>query len=121
MLCPDGIIALLHGPVPGSRHDSFMLNDSGILPKLREIMPEASGAIYGIYGDPAYPNSAYILGGLRNVNQGTIEGEWNTVLRKVRQAVEWGFGEIIATFSFLDFKKSMKIFLSPIEIGRAHV
>jgi nuclease HARBI1 len=81
VLCPDGMVALLYGPVAGSRHDSFMLNESGILPKLRELMPEGGDKkVYSIYGDPAYPQSNYILGGFRNVEHQSIEGKWNTCM-----------------------------------------
>jgi hypothetical protein len=38
VLFPNGMVALLY--VAGSRHDSFMLDESGILPKLRELMPK---------------------------------------------------------------------------------
>ena len=37
---PDGLIALLFGPVNGNRHYSFMLQDSGLLQKLRDLFPE---------------------------------------------------------------------------------
>lgn len=32
----------------------------------------------------------------------------------VRSAVEWVFGDILSYFAFLDFKKNLKIGLSPI-------
>lgn len=35
---PDGIIAILFGPVPCSRHDSFMLSQSGVFDDLQAII-----------------------------------------------------------------------------------
>jgi hypothetical protein len=36
------------------------------------------------------------------------------MMSKVRECVEWGFGDIVRYWSFLDFKASMKIFQSPV-------
>ena len=38
----------------------------------------------------------------------------NIILSKVRIGVEWVFGDITNFFKFLDFKKNLKIGLSPI-------
>jgi hypothetical protein len=34
IVTPDGLIVCLFGPIPGSRHDSFMLAESGLLQQL---------------------------------------------------------------------------------------
>lgn len=108
---PDGIMGNLYGPIPGSRHDSFMLSESGIFDDLQIILPDRD---YSIYGDPAYPQSAWIHGGYRNPAGGSEQAEYNTIMSKVRETVEWGFKDIIQQFSYLDFKKEMMIFRSPI-------
>ena len=36
-------------------------------------------------------------------------------MRKVRVSVEWVFGDILEYFSFLDFKKDLKVGLSSID------
>jgi DDE superfamily endonuclease len=46
---PDGLIALLFGPVNGNRHNSFMLRDSGLLPMLHNLFPEGEKQ-YSLYG-----------------------------------------------------------------------
>jgi hypothetical protein len=116
VVVPDGLIALLFGPVNGCRHDSYLLSVSGVLQQLRELMPEdgSNGIVYSLYGDPAYPQSHYLFGGFWNAAVGSPEAAWNTAMSRVRECVEWGFKEIIAQFSFLDFKGSMKIFQSPV-------
>lgn len=45
--------------------------------------------------------------------------EYNTAMSEVRVAVEWLFGDVINSFKFLDFKKSLKIGLS--SIGKKYV
>ena len=110
VVTPDGLIALLFGPIPGSRHDSFMLGQSGLLQQLRDLMPINGIGIYSLYGDPAYPQSQYIFGGFRHPQPGSQEAQWNTTLSKVREVVEWGFKEIITQWSYLDFRAHMKIF-----------
>ena len=68
VVTPDGLVALLFGPIEGSRHDSHMLNESGLLDQLNNIMPVGPQhpPVYSLYGDPAYPQSLHLLGGFRN-------------------------------------------------------
>jgi hypothetical protein len=110
---PDGLIVNLYGPIAGSRHDSFMLGKSQLLPKLRTLMPIEAQA-FSLYGDPAYPQSAYLFGGFRNPNANSPESHWNTTMSRVREAVEWCFKDIIKQWSFLDYKQSMQIFKFPV-------
>lgn len=107
---PDGLIALMFGPIPGSRHDSFMLAVSGLLEQLQALMPEGVQLIYSLYGDPAYPQSAWLFGGFPNANPGSPEAAWNTELSRVRIGVEWAFALIANQFKYLNFKESMRIF-----------
>ena len=37
---------------------------------------------------------------------------FNSLMRKVRQAVEWLFNDVASSFKFIDFKKNLKIGLS---------
>ena len=116
VVTPDGLIALLFGPINGNRHDSFMLSKSQLIQKLRELMPEdgSNGIVWALYGDPAYPQSIYLFGGFRNPADDSPEAAWNTAMSKVREPVEWNFKEITCQFSYLNYKRDMKIFQSPI-------
>jgi nuclease HARBI1 len=119
---PDGIIAMLYGPIAGSRHDSFLLGQSNLIPMLRACIPVnpiTNRPAYQLYGDPAYPQSGVLFGGFRNARPGSAEAAWNTQMSRVREAVEWLFKKIITQWTFLDFRPSMKIFLSP--IGKYYV
>ena len=52
---PNGLCANLRGPHEGKKHNSSMLQDSGLLTVLSQYSHESSGNILRIYGDPAYP------------------------------------------------------------------
>jgi hypothetical protein len=116
VVTPDGLIACLYGPIPGARHDSFMLAESGLLTQLSQIMPRDQPGVdvYALYGDPAYPQSRYIIGGYRNPGPNSLEAQWNTAMSEVRICVEWGFKEITQVWTFLDFRAKMKIFKFPV-------
>jgi nuclease HARBI1 len=118
VVTPDGLFALMFGPIMGNRHDSYMLAKSELIPKLREFMPDVADppapAVFSLYGDPAYPQSEYIFGGYRNPRAGSPEAQWNTEMSKVREVVEWGFANIVANWAFLNFKPAMMIFKSPV-------
>jgi DDE superfamily endonuclease len=105
---PDGLIALLFGPVNGNQHDSFMLCNIHLLPMLHDLFPEG-GKRYSLYGDPAYPQSELLFGGFRPA-AGSEEAIWNTQILKVREMVEWLFKEIITKWLLLDFRACMKVF-----------
>lgn len=109
-MLPDGFIGCLYGPIAGHRHDSYMLTESRMLEFVEDLMPlDGSNG-----GDPAYPQSAHLFGGFRNPQPGSPKAEWNTQMSKVREVVEWLFGEIVQNFSYLDFKSNMEIFKEPI-------
>lgn len=38
----------------------------------------------------------------------------NFKMSKVREAVEWGYGQIVRLWAFLDFHKNLKMYLSPV-------
>jgi nuclease HARBI1 len=103
----------MYGPVNGNRHDSFMLQESTLLPQLRALFPVGVKR-FSLYGDPAYPQSDILFGGFRRPAAGSPEAHWNTKMSKVRESVEWLFKEIITKWSFLDFRTSMKIFQMPV-------
>jgi len=115
VVTPDGFIALLFGPIPGNRHDSYMLRESRVLRDLEELFDsEESDEFFSLYGDPAYPQSPLLFGGFRGPAPGSDEAKWNKRMSSVREAVEWVFGGIIKKWTFLDFKASMKIFQFPV-------
>ena len=120
VVTPDGLFACMYGAINGNRHDSYMLTQSELVPRLRLLMPadgndQAGGNVYSLYADPAYPQSAHIFGGFRNPAPGSREAMWITQMSSVRESVEWGFAYYINMhWSFLSFQAAMKIFKSPV-------
>ena len=39
---------------------------------------------------------------------------YNKRMSAVRECVEWGFGNIVGLWKFIDFKKNMKVLLQPV-------
>ena len=65
------------------------------------------------YGDPVYPLRVHLqapFGG----NLNPLQEEFNSQMSKVRISVEWLFNEIVKYFQFIDFKKNLKIGLTPV-------
>ncbi|CAH3122950.1 unnamed protein product [Pocillopora meandrina] len=52
---PNGMMANMYGPVEGTRHDSAMLADSGLLDDLEQHAFSITRELMALYGDPAYP------------------------------------------------------------------
>ena len=76
--------------------------------------PTPATTIYSLYGDLAYPQTVYLVGGFRNVDRGSDEALYNRLLSSIRITVEWGFGELVDQWKFLDFQQAMKIFKCPV-------
>ena len=110
MLIPDGFIACLYGPV-----DARLLCESLLLEQLQTVMLEdGNNPIYALYGDLAYAQSVYVLGGFHNVDTNSDEAAYNRLLSSMCITVEWGFAELIEHWKFLDFQSAMKIFQCPV-------
>jgi nuclease HARBI1 len=113
VVTPDGLIALLYGPAAGSVHDSTLLEDSRLVDDLEVLMPRGT-EIFSLYGDSAYPITPYILCGFKRAAPCSVQAAWNAQMSHVRIVVEWLFNEVATKWSFLDFKRNMKVFQSPI-------
>ncbi|KAM7291994.1 uncharacterized protein ISCGN_025280 [Ixodes scapularis] len=106
VMCANGIICELDGPYRGRRHDAGMLQRSCLYEKLQRLV---QGRSYVLYGDPAYPIKALIIKPYGVSGATAPQQLFNSRMSTVRQAVEWGFGKIVAEFAFVDFKKNQKI------------
>ena len=118
ILTPNGLIANLYGPVQGNRHDAGILRDAATLNELSQFSFDRRGEPLCIYGDPAYPLNVHLQMGFKApVNP--AQQQFNAEMSAVRVAVEWGFGKVIELFKFIDFKKNLKLHLSP--VGKLYV
>ena len=119
VVAPNGLIASLFGPVEGRRHDSGMLIDSGLLQELSQYSFAPDGTPLCVYDDPAYPLRVHLQGPFKGANLTPAEQQFNKAMSQVRVSVEWLFGDIVNYFAFLDFKKNLKIGLSP--VGKMYI
>ena len=111
---PDGLIAHLYGGIAGSRHDSHMLDNSNILPRLQAAMTGNQQRIYALFGDPAYPQSPHLMGGIQGAAPNSMEAAWNRRMARARICVEWTFGEVGRQFRSLSLKPTMMIYRFPV-------
>ena len=100
------------------RHDSTMLNQSGLLSDLRQVA-FYNGEPLCLYGDPAYPLGVHLQGPYRNPNISPQQMQYNQAMSEVRVSVKWLFGNITNYFKFIDFKRQMKLNLSA--VGKMYV
>ena len=113
VVLPNGLIGNLAGPFEGRRHDSTMLHESGLLTSQEQVAFFNNHPLC-IYGDLAYPLGVHLQAPFRNVEITPELQEFNREMSLVRVSVEWMFGNITNYFSFVDFKRQMKLHLSPV-------
>ena len=113
IMLPNGIMPFPFGPVCGSNHDAEMLRLSNLFAVLDHIMQHADG-VYALYGDLAYPNHRYRY----RPYDAAVPGSWqdfdNQLMRTVRVAVEWGFGNIMNNFQYLNHYTNLKVLRQPV-------
>ena len=119
IVCPDGMIANLYGPVKGRRDDSFMIARSGILDQLGRFSFWPRGEILCVYGEPNYPLRGQLQTPFRGAYLNPFQISWNKEMSSARVSVEWVFGDVINYFQLLDFWKNLKIKLSA--VGKMHI
>ena len=102
VLVPNRFIACSFGPVPVETHDARLLQESGLMDQLEELMPHnGDSTIYTLYGYLAYAQSIYLIGGFCNAKVGTNEALYNQIMSSVRITVEWGFSALSNNGNFL--------------------
>ena len=80
---------------------------------LQQFAHTPNGEPVCLYGDTAYPLRILLQAPFRG-NRTPQQKAFNTAINNVRVAVKWLFKEITAYFSFLDFKKDLRIGLCPV-------
>lgn len=113
VVTPDGLVSHLAGPFTGNRHDTAILVASGLLDQFRNGLRDEDGP-FCVYGDAGYPTSPHLQSPFKGARLSAEEVQFNNEMSRVRIAVEWGFGHVLQYFSFVDFKKNMKLLLQPV-------
>lgn len=119
VVASNGLISNLFGPVEGRRHDSGMLRDSDLLTQLQHYSHSPHGDPLCIYGYLAYPLRPQLQAPVRGLHLTPLQQNFNESMSKVRTSVEWVFGDIANSFSFLDYKKNVKVGLSA--VGKMYI
>ena len=114
VVTPNGMVANMFGPVEGRRHDSGMLRDSNLYAQLQQFSFSPNGTTLCVYGDLAYPLRPHLQRPFMHIRQNQQQIDFNRAMSKVRIEVEWVLNDISNFFAFLDYKKNLKIGLSPI-------
>lgn len=108
-----GICISFFGPVEGRRHDTTLLRMSNLLQYIADH-PVLSALGILIYGDPAYGTGEYIVSPFMGAHLTSAMKTFNKTMSSVRVTVEWFFGMMKQTWSFIDWQKKHKILLSPV-------
>ena len=96
-----------------------MLVESGLLANLEEYAVSETGQPMCVYGDPAYPLRPQLQAPFREAVLTDDMKRFNTAMSSVRVSVEWLFGDVVNQFKFVDFKKNLKVALSP--VGKIYI
>ena len=115
----NGIIIDLFGPIEGKYHDMTLLRESNIITKIERLNTTFNNRREEyinllIFGDPAYSVGTTILSPFSGVGLTSAMKNYNTYMSRHRIAVEWGFGKIVNDWSFLDYKRNLKLLLQPV-------
>jgi hypothetical protein len=116
---PNGLIAHLHGPQDGRRHDITLLRESNVLDQLNALQAITQlrfGEQFTIYGDSAYPINNCVITGFRGADLNEEEHDFNKTMSTVRESVEWAFGKVATYFAYVDFAKNQKALLQPVAL-----
>ena len=89
--------------------------------KLQFFMPEGpeklgsdKWVINSYYGDSGYPCFINICGDFRTQLNWSAQARWNSIMSKVKEAIEWCSANILLHHSFLYYWYTMKNSLIPI-------
>ncbi len=113
-MLPNGIVANLHGPVCGARHDGTLLLRSGLEDHFRGR--QVNNEQVHIYADKAYGLTDVVITPYRGVTQDQVEGFFNSAMNSCRVCAEWGFKDTGNNFAFNQYPKNLKIYLQPIAL-----
>ena len=82
--CSRRLHCLFTGTLAIKTHDTQMLHDSGLLEKVEANMPgDGNGVVYAMYGDLAYAQSIYLLGGFQKPPTGSDKALFNRLMSSV--------------------------------------
>ncbi len=107
---PNGMNFDVFGPVSVRHNDLFTLYHSDIDAKLRQLQVNQRQK-FSIYGDSAYIlyDVDYVKARHNFQNNTPRQILENRVLSSCRQTIEWDYGNLATMWSYLDFKKVLRM------------
>ena len=114
----DGLFAHVSGPYGTKRHDLRMLRQSGLKALMLRCAKDTMGNQLQVYADKGYSRSPTINSPLDRAEAGYDEPMDNDDVRcaltSKRVCVEWGFGNVVRQWDYLNGEKRLKSLQSPI-------
>jgi len=113
---PTGI-NIVFGPYNGYEHDSTSVKMIRLEEKLTDMLDFTSdgGPAYKVFLDSGYAlGNTFITPFSRRRVLTPDERRFNREMSAVRQPSEWGIGRVKALFSFLEFKRNMRVLQMPV-------
>jgi hypothetical protein len=111
---PSGLFAFMWGPVVGKRHDGFLTHQSNILHQLQATQTALGERNFCVYGDLAFPLCPQLMKPFAEEDATEEEKACNEDMKAGRITVEWGFRLITSLWSYLDFKRGLKVLQAPV-------
>jgi len=109
LVTPDGIMRHVFGPVCGARHDQHMVHESGVLNWITSHGCSATGHPYVCYADAGYAVAPGIMRPFADEKLNIEHKAFNDIMSSVRICVEWEFGDIVAQWAAMNFKRTQVI------------
>lgn len=113
VLCRTGLLVYPFGPCNGSRHDGFVLRESGLLDIMQETTQQL-GQHFVLFADSAYPVNPHLWRMYKGANMTPVQRAFNSDMASERIAVEWAFGNVVALWPYLDFRKKWHVLHQPV-------
>ena len=102
------------GPGPGRHNDRWLVNMSGINPRLDALF---GGSGFTCYGDSIYVESRSITHAERAAMLDATQTNRNSKLNKARTCVEHGIGKVVMLWHYVDHRRNLRLWSSPIGCG----
>ncbi len=111
---PNGLIGHSFGGLSAKRNDVNDLNDSNINGLMADAQLNKQRQ-YKLFGDGIYPTMSPILSKHRGHPLTARKQLENSGQSSIRGSIEWPYADISNQFAFVDFRKNMKLRLSPVK------
>jgi hypothetical protein len=120
---PNSMVGHLFGPLEGRRNDNKLIEESGLLKKMKlyAVQPGSSlddpvkDRYFQLYGDAAYMFNTQIMRPYDTAfEEDSDKRAWNVLMSRCRMAVKHLFGIVSQHWPFFDQTKQLRLFLSPV-------